>query len=78
MSEPTPAPLTHYFRVRKHLPQLFTRPCRVLVRGPGPGPRNVLIEFADGTKIVTTRFSVRKRKEEQDAHDDLSDSMRRL
>jgi acetyl esterase len=27
-------------------------PVRVLVRGSGPGPRNVLVERTDGTRVV--------------------------
>lgn len=33
--------------------------CVVLARGVGRGPRNVLVEFDDGTKIVGTRWCVR-------------------
>ena len=35
-------------------------PCRVLARGRGPGPRNVLVEFADGERVVGTRYCVRR------------------
>jgi hypothetical protein len=27
-------------------------PVRILARGGGPGPRNVLVERADGTRVV--------------------------
>lgn len=36
--------------------------CRVLARGNGAGPRNVLVEFADGFRVVGTRFCVRRVK----------------
>lgn len=50
---------THYWRLRKWLRERYREPCRVFARGNGRGPRNVLIEFADGTRVVATRFSVR-------------------
>lgn len=51
---------THDWRLRKWLPGRYREPCRVLARGNGRGPRNVLIAFADGTRVVATRFSVRR------------------
>ena len=39
---------------------LKDRPCRVLARGRGPGPRNVAIEMLDtGTRYVTARRALR-------------------
>lgn len=29
--------------------------CRIVCRGRGPGPHNVLIEFTDGRRMVTVR-----------------------
>ena len=36
--------------------------CRVLARGNGrrPAPRNILVEFEDGHRVVTSRFAVRR------------------
>lgn len=34
--------------------------CRVLARGRGPGPRNVLIEFDDGEQLVAPMFAIRR------------------
>lgn len=35
--------------------------CRVLARGRGKGPRNVLVEFQDNReKVVAPRFAVRR------------------
>lgn len=48
---------THYYRVRKWLPERYGQPCRVLV--PWSRNGNVLIEFADGFKVVCPRWSVR-------------------
>lgn len=48
------------WRLRKWCPERFGQPCRVLARGPGPGPRNVLVEFEDGTRIVSIRWCVRE------------------
>lgn len=53
---------THYWRIRKTLPQRTGEPCRVVVRGRGPGPRNILVEFADGYRVVTHRHAVRRLK----------------
>ena len=37
--------------------------CKVLVRGVGNGPRNVLVEFGDGERVVGTRWCVRRLKD---------------
>lgn len=36
----------------------YGEPCRVVCRGPGRGPRNILVEFQDGREIVAPRFAV--------------------
>ena len=54
------SPLTHFWRVKTTLPERKGEPCRVLVRGRGPGPRNILVEFADGSRVVTQRYAVRR------------------
>jgi hypothetical protein len=56
----SPPGFTHVWRIRKYLPERFGRPCRIIAAGRGPGPRNILIEFADGAKIVTPRWNVRR------------------
>jgi hypothetical protein len=56
-------PMTHYWYFKKYLPERHGEPCRVLCRGTGPGPRNVMVEFADGFRTVSIRFCVRKIKE---------------
>jgi hypothetical protein len=50
---------THYWRVRKTLPERFGQSCAIIARGRGPGPRNIAIEFADGVRVVTYRHAVR-------------------
>jgi hypothetical protein len=55
------ASLTHRWHWRKWRPDRWGDPCRVLCRGNGRGPRNILIEFADGERIVAPRFAVRRR-----------------
>lgn len=52
--------MTHTWWFRKTLPERKGTPCRVIARGKGGGPRNVLVEFADGFHAVGTRFCVRK------------------
>ena len=54
------AEMTHYWFFKKYLPERNGQPCRVLARGNGAGPRNVLVEFADGYRVVGTRFAVRR------------------
>lgn len=34
--------------------------CRVLCRGNGAGPRNALLEFEDGERLVAPRYAVRR------------------
>ncbi len=53
---------THYWWYRKWLPERKNQFCRVRARGNGRGPRNVLVEFPDGFRVVSTRFCVRKLK----------------
>lgn len=52
--------MTHYWRLRRYLPERHGQPCRVLCAGRGPGPRNILVEFVDGFRCVSIRYSVRK------------------
>ena len=52
---------THLWRFRKWLPERFGQRCAVLARGRGPGPRNVLVRFAGGSLVVSTRFCVRRK-----------------
>lgn len=51
--------MTHYYRVRKWLPARHGEPCRILARGT---MNACLIEFADNTRVVCSRWSVRKLK----------------
>lgn len=52
--------MTHVWYLRAYLPERKGEPCRVLARGNGRGPRNILVEFADGFRVVSTRFAVRR------------------
>jgi hypothetical protein len=52
--------MTHFWRVRKTLPQRWGQPCRVLIRGAGPGPRSICVEIEDGVRVVTHRHAVRR------------------
>jgi hypothetical protein len=45
-----------FWRVR--LPERKDEPCRVVARGR---KNSVLVEFADGRRVVTSRYAVRKR-----------------
>lgn len=51
---------THRWWFRKWLPDRKGELCRVIARGRGRGPRNVLVEFEDGFRVVSTRFCVRR------------------
>jgi hypothetical protein len=49
--------MTHYWRIRKFLPERFQQRCRLLV----VGKRNsVLVEFEDGARVVTSRYFIRR------------------
>ena len=51
--------MTHYWRIRKRLPERFSQRCRVLVRG---GMNSIRVGFAGGYRTITSRFAVRLRK----------------
>jgi hypothetical protein len=38
--------------------------CRILARGNGRGPRNILVQFIDGERVVAPRWAVRKARSE--------------
>jgi hypothetical protein len=50
--------LDHVWFWRVRLPDRKGQPCRVVARG---GKNSVLVEFADGRRVVTSRYAVRKR-----------------
>ena len=52
--------LTHTWYWRRRLPERTGQPCRVLVRGK---LNSILVEFADGYRVVTSRFAVRRLKQ---------------
>jgi len=45
------------YRWRKYYPALMGRRCRILARGR---MNSALVEFADGSKHVVSRFAIRK------------------
>ena len=47
---------THFYRIKRWGSPRFGSPCRVLACGRG----NILIEFGDGHRMVTTRYGVRR------------------
>jgi hypothetical protein len=51
--------LTHFYRIKKFGSPRFNEPCRVLARGRNG---NLMIEFADGFRMITVRWGVRKLK----------------
>jgi hypothetical protein len=59
-SEASEPPLTHYWRIRKTLPERIGEACRIIARGRGPGPRNIAVEFRDGFRVVAHRYAVRQ------------------
>lgn len=52
--------MTHVWYWRKHRPDRKGHPCRVLATSPGPGPRNVLVEFSDGEQVIAPRWAIRR------------------
>jgi hypothetical protein len=51
------APLTHRWYWRARLPARHGQLCRVLARG---ALNSILVEFADGWRVVTHRYAVRR------------------
>lgn len=49
--------VTHVWRIKTRLPERKGQLCRVLARGR---LNTCLVEFADGTRVVTSRWAVRK------------------
>jgi hypothetical protein len=49
--------LTHTWRWRSKLPERYGQRCRVLTRGR---MNSALVEFADGERVITSRYAVRK------------------
>lgn len=60
-SVPTRTQLDHVWFWRVRLPERKDEPCRVVARG---AKNSILVEFADGLRVVTSRYAVRKRKAE--------------
>jgi hypothetical protein len=52
-----PPELDHVWFWRSRLPARKGEPCRVVVRG---ALNSVLVEFGDGTRVVTSRWAVRR------------------
>jgi hypothetical protein len=48
---------THVWRLRTRLPERKGHVCRVVARGR---LNSCLVEFADGARVVTSRWAVRK------------------
>lgn len=49
--------LDHVWHWKAKLPERKGQPCRVLARGK---LNSVLVEFADGHQVITSRYAVRK------------------
>ena len=50
---------THVWHFRARLPERKGQPCRVLARGR---MNSILVLFADGYAVVTSRYAVRLRR----------------
>ncbi|HSL12363.1 MAG TPA: hypothetical protein VLA82_13710 [Actinomycetota bacterium] len=51
-------PFTHVFvGARGTSPRWVGRPCRILARSGRARPRNALVEFADGTRVVVPTYA---------------------
>lgn len=51
------AKFSHYWRIRKLLPERYGHPCRLLATGK---LNSVLVEFGDGVRHIVSRYSIRK------------------
>jgi len=49
--------MSHRYNIKRWGSPRFGQPCRILARGRNG---NILIEFADGERMVTVRFGVRR------------------
>jgi hypothetical protein len=58
-SPPLDRPWDHVWFWRVRLPERKDEPCRVVARG---AKNSVLVEFADGLRVITSRYAVRKRQ----------------
>lgn len=52
--------MTHYWRIKKLLPDRYMQPCKVIRYGRN---RHVLIEFNDGQRVRTMLTNIRKIKQ---------------
>lgn len=52
-----PLVMTHFWRVRRTLPERFGQPCRLVARG---AMNSACIEFADGVRHIVSRWAIRK------------------
>jgi hypothetical protein len=52
--------VTHVWYWRTVRPDRKGHLCRVVCAARGRGPRNVLVEFADGEKLIAPRWAVRR------------------
>jgi hypothetical protein len=50
------AKLTHWWRIRKWLPERYGQPCKIVATGR---MNSILVEFEDGVRVVTCRYFVR-------------------
>ena len=49
--------MTHYWRIKKWLPERFREPCRIIATG---GLHSCLVEFADGWRVITSLYFIRR------------------
>lgn len=52
--------MTHFWRIKKWLPERFNQKCKLIV--PWSKNGNVLVEFEDGQRYVTSKWFVRQIK----------------
>ena len=49
--------MTHYWRIKKWLPDRFGQRCRVIATGR---MNSVFLEFEDGFRVISCRYFIRK------------------
>ena len=52
--------MTHTWRIRRYLGERHGQRCRIWAVATGPGPKSIGVEFEDGVRVITSRFSVRR------------------
>lgn len=54
--------MTHIWHWKSRLPERKGQACKVIARG---ALNSIMVEFADGERVITSRYAVRKRANQE-------------